>query len=95
MQICKLCSGEIKVPEGESVLKICKDCLRRKDLEGDDHSYQLRQKAIAKNPKVTVYKATNVPIPEPIPPPVKKPVKKLTPMKPGPVKKAKKTGKKK
>ena len=74
MQICKLCSGEIKVPEGESVLKICSGCVKRTDLKGDDLSYQLRQKAVTERPKVTVYKATNVPAPKPVKkkaPPVK------------------------
>ena len=77
MQICKLCSGEIKVPEGESVLKICTGCVKRTDLEGDDLSYQLRQKAVSENPKVTVYAATNVPKPEPTPEPAPEPVKKV------------------
>ena len=93
MQLCKLCEGEIKVPEGESVLKVCKDCLKRDDLTGEDLAYQLRQKAISKNPKVTVYKATNVPEKKPAPkvapkPAVKKEVPKSEP--PKAVKKAKK-----
>ena len=96
MQLCKLCSGEIQVPEGESVLKICSGCVKRTDLKGDDLSYQLRQKAVAENPKVTVYAATNVPAPKPAPKPkvVKKPPPVKEVAKPDAKKAAKKTVKK-
>ena len=79
--LCKLCEGTINVPEGESVLHVCSACLKRDDLDPEQKAFQYRQKRIAQNPKVKVYKATNVPVKEAVKEPEKAPQEVVEPVK--------------